>query len=185
MAAGEMDVDRRVERDARLAPARDLLGVALGVGGGELAAGIAGAGDEAGADRVGLDGQAERFDLRLARLRALSVGTPEISRFCQTVSRISPSPRSRATSARPRICATVRRPTGTTTPIQLQPVLLLRVNADMRGARERRAAAPARRARRGRACGRAFPPSAPRNFSTPILSSTYFSRALVRSVRSP
>ena len=54
MAAGEMDVDRRVERDARLAPARDLLGVALGIGGGELAAGIAGAGDEAGANRVGL-----------------------------------------------------------------------------------------------------------------------------------
>ena len=68
MAAGEMDVDRRVERDARLAPARDLLGVALGVGGGELAAGIAGAGDEAGADGVGLDGEAERFDPRLRRL---------------------------------------------------------------------------------------------------------------------
>ena len=47
MAAGEMDVDRRVERNPRLAPARDLLGMALGVGGGELAAGIAGAGDEA------------------------------------------------------------------------------------------------------------------------------------------
>ena len=54
MAAGEMDVDRPVERNPRLAPARDLLGVALGVGGGELAAGIAGAGDEAGADRVGV-----------------------------------------------------------------------------------------------------------------------------------
>src|SRR5262245_38944821 len=46
VAAGQMDVDRRVERNARLAPAGDLLGMALGVGGGKLAAGIAGAGDE-------------------------------------------------------------------------------------------------------------------------------------------
>ena len=51
-----------VERDARLAPARDLLGVALGVGGRELAAGIAGAGDEAGADRRCLGGEPERLD---------------------------------------------------------------------------------------------------------------------------
>ena len=76
MAAGEMDVDRRVERDPRLAPARDLLGVALGVGGGELAAGIAGAGDKARADRVGLDGEAERFDPLLRRLRACRSGRP-------------------------------------------------------------------------------------------------------------
>ena len=62
MAAGEMDVDRRVERDARLAPARDVLGVALGVGGCELAAGVAGAGDQAGADRVRLGGEPERLD---------------------------------------------------------------------------------------------------------------------------
>src|SRR5262245_55273113 len=46
MAAGEVDIDRRVECDARLAPTGDLLGMALGVGGGKLAAGIAGAGDE-------------------------------------------------------------------------------------------------------------------------------------------
>ena len=65
MAAGQMDIDRRVERDARLAPARDLLGVALGVGSGEFAAGIAGAGDEAGADGIGRDGEAERFDALL------------------------------------------------------------------------------------------------------------------------
>ena len=72
MAAGEMDVHRAVELDARLAPARDLLGVALGVGGRELAAGVAGAGDEAGADRARLGGEAERLDrgfgeLQLAR----------------------------------------------------------------------------------------------------------------------
>ena len=62
MTAGQMDVDRRVERDARFAPARDFLGMALGVGGGEFAAGIAGTGDEAGADGVRLDGKTERFD---------------------------------------------------------------------------------------------------------------------------
>ena len=62
MAAGEMDVDRPVELDTRLAPARDLLGVALGVGGREPAAGVAGAGDEAGADRARLGGQAELLD---------------------------------------------------------------------------------------------------------------------------
>src|SRR5262249_12277690 len=37
MASGEMDVDRAVERDTAFAPARDLLGMPLGVGGGELA----------------------------------------------------------------------------------------------------------------------------------------------------
>ena len=32
MAAGKMDVHRSIERDARLAPLRDVLGVTLGVG---------------------------------------------------------------------------------------------------------------------------------------------------------
>src|SRR5262245_31076109 len=50
MAAGEMDVERRVEGDACLAPLRDLLGMALGIGGGEAAADIASAGDKAGAN---------------------------------------------------------------------------------------------------------------------------------------
>ncbi len=51
----------------------------------------------------------------------LSSRTPEISRFCQTVRRISPSPRSRATLARPRICSQVILPSGTETPIQFRP----------------------------------------------------------------
>ena len=55
MAAGEMDIDRRVERNARLAPAAISSACRFGVGGREFAAGIAGASDEAGADRVGLD----------------------------------------------------------------------------------------------------------------------------------
>src|ERR1700732_4029796 len=62
MTAGQMDVDRRVERDARFAPARDFLGMAFGVGGGEFAAGIAGTGDEAGTNGFRLDGKTERFD---------------------------------------------------------------------------------------------------------------------------
>src|SRR2546429_5008852 len=65
MASGEMDVDGRVECDAVLAPACDLLGMPLGIGGGEFAADIARAGNEAGTNRGGADGQAERFDTRL------------------------------------------------------------------------------------------------------------------------
>ena len=121
VAAGQMNVDRRVERDARLAPLRDLFGMALGVGGGEFAAGVAGAGDQAAADRVGLDGEAERLDLLF--------GGVDLSQSARRRSAGSARPsggyrrrrNSRATSARPRICATVRRPTGTTTPIQFRP----------------------------------------------------------------
>ncbi len=51
-----------VERDARLAPGGDLLGMFLGVRGGEAATGRAGAGDEPGADRARLGGKAERLD---------------------------------------------------------------------------------------------------------------------------
>ena len=46
---------------------------------------------------------------------------PEISRFCQTVSRMSPSPICCAIAASPRICAAVSLPTGSTTPIQCRP----------------------------------------------------------------
>src|SRR3984893_49619 len=49
MAAGEMDVDRLIESDARLAPVGDRRGVPLGVGEREFAARVAGAGDGAGA----------------------------------------------------------------------------------------------------------------------------------------
>ena len=75
MATGEMDVDRRIEREPRIAPERDLLGMALGVGGGELAAGIAGAGDEAGADGVASI-EPERFDPLLRGLELRS-GRPK------------------------------------------------------------------------------------------------------------
>ncbi len=70
-AAGEMDVERAVELHARFAPVRDLLGVTLGVGQSEPAAGIAGAGDEAGADRGRLGREPDRFDGRLRRRDAV------------------------------------------------------------------------------------------------------------------
>ena len=47
--------------------------------------------------------------------------TPDINRFCQTVRRISPSPRSCAILASPRICSQVILPSGSATPIQFKP----------------------------------------------------------------
>src|SRR6266436_1385000 len=49
MTAGEMDIERRFDRHACFAPVADLGGVTLGIGGRELAAGIAGACDQPGA----------------------------------------------------------------------------------------------------------------------------------------
>src|SRR5260370_5645827 len=71
MASGEMNVDRHIERNAVLAPARDVLGMPLGVRGGKLAADIARASNEPGADRGGADRQAQRLDLRLRRRNVL------------------------------------------------------------------------------------------------------------------
>src|SRR6185312_13031640 len=65
MTAGEMDVDRCIECNTRFAPACNLLGVTLGVGCRKLAALVAGASHQPGADRVGIDRQTERFDFRL------------------------------------------------------------------------------------------------------------------------
>ena len=58
MAPGKVDIDWRIDRDARFAPTSDFLRMALGVGCGELAPGIAGAGNETRAKRVDLDGKA-------------------------------------------------------------------------------------------------------------------------------
>src|ERR1700722_1567198 len=66
-AAGEMDVERAVELHAGFAPVRDLIGMALGVGQSEPAAGTAGAGDESGADRRRLGREPDRFDGGLRR----------------------------------------------------------------------------------------------------------------------
>src|SRR5712691_2708610 len=52
VAAGEMDIDRPVELEACLAPTRNRFRMPLGIRGGELAAGVAGASDKAGANRA-------------------------------------------------------------------------------------------------------------------------------------
>src|SRR6516162_6958184 len=113
-----------------------------------------------------------------------SVGMPEISRFCHTVSRMSPSPKSRAMAASPRICSPVSLPTGSTTPIQFKsgcfcgcmPTWAVRPKAG-RGAM---ASAGARTS---------LPPSfsslALRHSPMPPASITYLRRALARLVRSP
>src|SRR5690348_16242663 len=46
VTAGQMNVERSVDRRTRLAMRDDVVGMALGVAGGELAAGVAGAGDD-------------------------------------------------------------------------------------------------------------------------------------------
>src|SRR6266851_5089502 len=61
VAAGEVDVDRTVELDARLTPLCDVLGVALGIGRREPAPNIAGAGDQTGTDRGRLGRKAQHF----------------------------------------------------------------------------------------------------------------------------
>ncbi len=120
MAAGEMNVDWRVDRRRRLAKGGDLFGVALGVGSGETTAEIAGAGYDAGANRRGFRGEPQRLD-RIDAPATCASATPVIRRFCHTVSRRPPSPNSRAISARPCVCPAVRRPRGRATPIQLSP----------------------------------------------------------------
>src|SRR5262249_8077315 len=62
MATGQVDIEGRVDGGAPVAPIADVGRMALGVGGGEFASGIAGAGDKAGADLRTLDGEAELLD---------------------------------------------------------------------------------------------------------------------------
>src|SRR5262249_21665989 len=80
VAAGQMNIDRRVERNARLAPDSDVVGMKFGVRGREFAAGVTGASDEAGAKRIRLDRKAQRFDplLRLSKLFGRNAGDEKI-----------------------------------------------------------------------------------------------------------
>src|SRR3954452_10091118 len=71
VAAGNVDVDRLVHLAARLAPVADLGSVALGVGGGKAATGIASAGDQAGADMRRLDREPDLLDRRNGKLDIL------------------------------------------------------------------------------------------------------------------
>ena len=116
MAAGEMDVDRRVERRRASRTSRAIsTACSLVSGGGEFAAGIAGAGDEAGADRHWCQSRGRAPRSRAFAASTLSVGTPEISRFCQTVSRmiavaeVARDRRRGRASARPSACRPARR----------------------------------------------------------------------------
>ena len=168
-----------------LAPARDLLGVALGVGGGEPAAGVAGAGDEAGADRARLGGEAERLDGGLGDARACRVGHAGDQQVL---------PDGEADIA----VAHLLRDGGEPAHLRrreladrqhhadpVQAILLLLVDADMRQRGRTPAAARAPRPARGQALRRASPRPAPDICRSPMASSTYFIRALLRLVRSP
>src|SRR5216684_2918472 len=62
MAAGQMNIERGVDRYPRLAPVADLRGMALGIGRRKLAAGVPRAGDQPGADLRRLDRETHRFD---------------------------------------------------------------------------------------------------------------------------
>src|SRR5215469_9656496 len=183
VASGEMDVDRIVERDAAFAPARDLLGVPLGVGGGELATDIAGAGHESCANRVRTGGEAERFDARLRRLHALRAH----ARDDQVLPDREPN------VAVAEVACDLREPSylfgghladreDDADPISVG--LLLRMHADMGGAVERRSG-------RERIAGNAIELAAEffldqsQHFVEAEAVDTYLSRALVRSVRSP
>ena len=64
MTAGQMDIQRDVDRHPRLAPVADRGSMALGIGRRKFATGIAGAGDQTGAYLRGLDLKANRFDRR-------------------------------------------------------------------------------------------------------------------------
>ncbi len=166
MAAGQMDVDRRVERHARLAPARNFFGVALGVGGRELAAGIAGAGDEAGADGIGVDGETERFDLlgRCGKLFRRHAGDQQVLPDGEPQIAVAEFARDfgEAAHLRDRSCALPARQRRSSSALAAfaheSPICAVRRTPD---------AAPARRAPRGRACGRASPQGEPRIFRRP------------------
>src|SRR3974377_342947 len=144
MAAGEMHVDRRVELHARLAPRSDFFGMALSVGGGEFATRIAGASDETRADRISLDRKAERCDtrLRLPELGAPHARDQEVLPNCEPYIAVAPVARDvgEALHLRDRH-ATDRYHDAN----PVQPLLLLRMDADMVGASDGQAPRPGAR----------------------------------------
>ncbi len=156
MAAGEMDVHRRVERDARLAPRGDLLGLLLGVRGREAAAGRAGAGDEPGADRSRLRGQPERLDRGFGErdLVVRHAGDQQVLPDREADIAVAQVVRDLREAAHLRDGDLADRKDDAD---PVQPRLLLRAHADMRRAIERRAAASRPRRARGSASSRASP----------------------------
>ena len=184
MAAGDVDVERRLDVDARLAPVADLGGMALGVRRRKPAAGIAGAGDQPGADLRGFDRKPDLLDRGDRKLdivvgaRPGSAGSARPSAGYRRRRDPARSWRARASDRRSPCRA------AATTPIQFSPscfclctpICAMRSNAG-RGASAsggtRVKGWPSRSSTRAR------------NFSCPMPSSTYFSRALLRLVRSP
>src|SRR4051812_4125336 len=135
MAAGEMDVERRVDRHPGLAPVRDLPGVAFGVGGCKLAASIPGTCDQPCADLRRLYRKADRFNggdgysnvfvAHAGYQQVLPDRQPDIS-----IAKIVCDLRQSAHLVTAHLTELQRHPD----PVQTR--LLLLVNADMRGAVE-------------------------------------------------
>ena len=163
---------------------RDVERVFLRVRGGELAAGRAGAGDEPGPQRIGAPVEAERLDrapwplrpCRRRRRRSAGSATPSgADRRRRSRAR---SPRRRASGRR-----SFGRPAAPRRSSSSRPA-----PGDGRryAQRDRPAGAAAIAVAATRVSGRpSLASTAARNFSMPQPSSTYLSRALVRSVRSP
>ena len=185
VAAGQVDVDRRIERQPRLDMRRDRLGRALGVGGGELAALCC------RCRKPARPAAASPWCARpSASMAAIAASRLLVAYAGENAGSARPSAgyRRRRTPARlrasPSICAAVIWPLGSTTPIQLSPGCFCRWTPIC-----------ASRSGRGRslmqssgmrASGRPSRSStAATNFSKPQASSRYLSRALLRSVRSP
>ncbi len=116
----------------------DLLGVALGVGSGKFAAGIAGAGNEPGADGIGFDGKPQRLDLLLRRFQLLGrhAGNQQVLPDREPDIAVAAVARDVGEAAHLRDGQAADRHRDAD---PVQPVLLLRMNAEMRGAAEGRA----------------------------------------------
>ena len=142
VAAGEVDVDRRVERHARLDTSRrSPSAVPLVSAAANLQPALPVQATRPARMLVASESRPSASMRALRRGRRRSSAMPEISRFCQTVRRMSPPPSSRAISARPRICVDGHAADRQHDADLDQARLLLRVDADMRlpvAARSRR-----------------------------------------------
>ena len=124
-------------RNTRLAPGCDVLGVALCVGRREIAAGVAGARNEAGTDRVRLDGEPERLDplLRFRKLFGRNARDQKILPDRQPQIAVAQVARD---GGEPVHLHDRHPPDRQHDADPVQPLLLLRMDADVRGAIERR-----------------------------------------------
>src|SRR5262249_2827743 len=135
VAASQMNIDRRVERNARLAPGSDVVGMTFGVRGREFAARVSGARDEAGTDRIRLEGKPQRFDplLRLSNLFGRTAGDEKILPDRQPQIAVAEVARD---CGEPMHLRNRHAPDRQHDADPVQPFLLLPMDADMRGAIE-------------------------------------------------